>query len=55
MVNYPYDDGKQGVAAYSKSPDDSVFQQIALSYAKVKWQLKPGVSWSVILKFFWTC
>nr|XP_028564224.1 carboxypeptidase D [Podarcis muralis] len=34
VVNYPYDDDQQGVATYSRSPDDAVFQQIALSYAK---------------------
>lgn len=35
VVNYPFDDNEQGVATYSKSPDDAVFQQIALSYSKV--------------------
>lgn len=35
VVNYPFDDDEQGVATYSKSPDDAVFQQIALSYSKV--------------------
>ncbi|OBS64619.1 hypothetical protein A6R68_06849, partial [Neotoma lepida] len=34
VVNYPFDDNEQGVATYSKSPDDAVFQQIALSYSK---------------------
>ncbi|KAB1265975.1 Carboxypeptidase D, partial [Camelus dromedarius] len=34
VVNYPFDDDEQGVATYSKSPDDAVFQQIALSYSK---------------------
>jgi hypothetical protein len=35
VVNYPFDDDEQGIATYSKSPDDAVFQQIALSYSKV--------------------
>lgn len=39
VVNYPYDDNEQGVATYSKSPDDAVFQQIALSYSKVYWKV----------------
>ncbi|OWK15320.1 hypothetical protein Celaphus_00000804, partial [Cervus elaphus hippelaphus] len=34
VVNYPFDDDEQGIATYSKSPDDAVFQQIALSYSK---------------------
>ncbi|XP_063002757.1 carboxypeptidase D [Elgaria multicarinata webbii] len=34
VVNYPYDDNRQGIAKYSRSPDDSVFQQLSLSYAK---------------------
>ncbi|KAJ1071639.1 hypothetical protein K5549_001931 [Capra hircus] len=34
VVNYPFDDDEQGIAMYSKSPDDAVFQQIALSYSK---------------------
>lgn len=34
-MNYPFDDDEQGLATYSKSPDDAVFQQIALSYSKV--------------------
>jgi len=36
VVNYPFDDDEQGIAIYSKSPDDAVFQQLALSYSKVK-------------------
>lgn len=36
VVNYPYDDDEQGMAIYSKSPDDAVFQQLALSYSKVE-------------------
>ncbi|XP_063812032.1 carboxypeptidase D [Pseudophryne corroboree] len=34
VVNYPYDDDEEGMSAYSKSPDDAVFQQLALSYSK---------------------
>ncbi|XP_006891055.1 PREDICTED: carboxypeptidase D [Elephantulus edwardii] len=42
VVNYPYDDDEQGVATYSKSPDDAVFQQIALSYSKENFQMFQG-------------
>ncbi|KAM5180089.1 carboxypeptidase D [Mantella aurantiaca] len=34
VVNYPFDDDEKGLSMYSKSPDDSVFQQLALSYSK---------------------
>ncbi|XP_075052989.1 carboxypeptidase D [Mixophyes fleayi] len=34
VVNYPYDDDEEGMSMYSKSPDDVVFQQLALSYSK---------------------
>ncbi|CAH2220110.1 carboxypeptidase D [Pelobates cultripes] len=34
VVNYPYDDDEKGVSMYSKSPDDALFQQLALSYSK---------------------
>lgn len=36
VVNYPFDDDEQGIAIYSKSPDDAVFQKLALAYSKVK-------------------
>ncbi|XP_008826960.1 carboxypeptidase D [Nannospalax galili] len=42
VVNYPFDDDQQGVATYSKSPDDAVFQQIALSYSKENSQMFQG-------------
>ncbi|KAM9209769.1 carboxypeptidase D [Dugong dugon] len=42
VVNYPYDDDEQGLATYSKSPDDAVFQQIALSYSKENSQMFQG-------------
>ncbi|XP_015745003.1 carboxypeptidase D [Python bivittatus] len=42
VVNYPYDDNRLGVAAYSKSPDDSVFRQIALAYSKENVQMFQG-------------
>ncbi|XP_048374644.1 carboxypeptidase D [Sphaerodactylus townsendi] len=42
VVNYPYDDGQRGIATYSKSPDDSLFQQIALSYAKENVEMYQG-------------
>ncbi|NXU81314.1 CBPD Carboxypeptidase, partial [Oreotrochilus melanogaster] len=34
VVNYPFDDDEEGIAIYSKSPDDAMFQQLALSYSK---------------------
>ncbi|XP_026545885.1 carboxypeptidase D [Notechis scutatus] len=42
VVNYPYDDGRLGVATYSKSPDDAVFQQLALAYAKENVEMFQG-------------
>ncbi|XP_021093800.1 carboxypeptidase D isoform X2 [Heterocephalus glaber] len=42
VVNYPFDDDEQGLALYSKSPDDAVFQQIALSYSKENPQMFQG-------------
>ncbi|XP_036762146.2 carboxypeptidase D [Manis pentadactyla] len=42
VVNYPFDDDEQGFATYSKSPDDAVFQQIALSYSKENTQMFQG-------------
>uniref|UniRef100_A0A8W4F8Q6 Carboxypeptidase D n=1 Tax=Sus scrofa TaxID=9823 RepID=A0A8W4F8Q6_PIG len=42
VVNYPFDDDEQGLATYSKSPDDAVFQQIALSYSKENSQMFQG-------------
>ncbi|KAM4795649.1 carboxypeptidase D [Rhinophrynus dorsalis] len=43
VVNYPYDDDEQGVSRYSKSPDDGVFQQLALSYSKENNKMYRGV------------
>ncbi|XP_041851854.1 carboxypeptidase D isoform X2 [Melanotaenia boesemani] len=34
VVNYPFDDGKDGLSHYSKSPDDAVFQQVARAYSQ---------------------
>ncbi|KAG8450429.1 hypothetical protein GDO86_002911 [Hymenochirus boettgeri] len=34
VVNYPFDDDEKGLSMYSKSPDDSVFQQLSLSYSR---------------------
>ncbi|XP_067866574.1 carboxypeptidase D-like isoform X2 [Heterodontus francisci] len=34
VVNYPYDDDADGIIVYSKSPDDAMFQQLALSFSK---------------------
>ncbi|ETE60623.1 Carboxypeptidase D [Ophiophagus hannah] len=42
VVNYPYDDDRLGVATYSKSPDDTVFQQLALAYAKENVEMFQG-------------
>ncbi|XP_013918052.1 PREDICTED: carboxypeptidase D [Thamnophis sirtalis] len=42
VVNYPYDDDRLGVATYSKSPDDAVFQQLALAYAKENVEMFQG-------------
>lgn len=61
VVNYPYDDNEQGVATYSKSPDDAVFQQIALSYSKVHWKVNSvkttlkhlGQMLSLVAKTLW--
>ncbi|KAK2525433.1 carboxypeptidase D [Columba livia] len=42
VVNYPFDDDEQGVAVYSRSPDDDVFQQLALSYSKENRKMYQG-------------
>ncbi|KAL7986870.1 hypothetical protein Chor_005789 [Crotalus horridus] len=42
VVNYPFDDDQLGIATYSKSPDDAVFQQLALTYAKENVQMFQG-------------
>ncbi|KAM3615949.1 uncharacterized protein V6R79_010114 [Siganus canaliculatus] len=34
VVNYPYDDDKQGKTQYSQSPDDKVFQQVSRAYSQ---------------------
>ncbi|KAG7478892.1 carboxypeptidase D [Solea senegalensis] len=34
VVNYPYDDDKEGISRYSQSPDDKVFQQLSRVYAQ---------------------
>jgi len=35
VANYPYDDDSEMKSKYSKSPDDSVFRELALAYSKV--------------------
>lgn len=35
VVNYPYDDQKEGKSQYSQSPDDKIFRQMSLAYSKV--------------------
>ncbi|XP_061781812.1 carboxypeptidase D [Nerophis lumbriciformis] len=34
VVNYPFDDDKEGKTKYSKCPDDKIFQQLARAYAQ---------------------
>ncbi|CAN9511599.1 unnamed protein product [Ophioblennius macclurei] len=34
VVNYPYDDDRDGNSRYSKCPDDKVFQQLARAYSQ---------------------
>lgn len=34
VVNYPYDDDKDGAIQYSPSPDDRVFQQLSKAYSQ---------------------
>uniref|UniRef100_A0A3Q3LCT9 Carboxypeptidase D, a n=1 Tax=Mastacembelus armatus TaxID=205130 RepID=A0A3Q3LCT9_9TELE len=34
VVNYPYDDDKEGTIQYSQSPDDKVFQQVSRAYSQ---------------------
>lgn len=36
LANYPYDDTKNGISVYSKSPDDKIFQVISEAYSLVK-------------------
>ncbi|XP_043910412.1 carboxypeptidase D [Protopterus annectens] len=42
VVNYPYDDSVQGIATYSRCPDDAVFQQLALAYSERNSQMYNG-------------
>lgn len=38
VVNYPFDDDKEGLSQYSRSPDDEVFQQVSRAYSQVTGQ-----------------
>ena len=42
VANYPYDDTPSGREGYSKSPDDLVFRQLALSYSKAHQTMSTG-------------
>ncbi|KAJ7995758.1 hypothetical protein DPEC_G00247910 [Dallia pectoralis] len=42
VVNYPYDDDKQGRSEYSKCPDDQVFQQVSEAYSQKNVQMHEG-------------
>ena len=35
VVNYPFDDDKEGLSQYSLSPDDKVFQLVSKAYSQV--------------------
>ncbi|XP_076027482.1 carboxypeptidase D [Genypterus blacodes] len=34
VVNYPYDDNRNGLSQYSESPDDKLFQQVSRAYSQ---------------------
>uniref|UniRef100_A0A3B5MFN1 Peptidase M14 domain-containing protein n=1 Tax=Xiphophorus couchianus TaxID=32473 RepID=A0A3B5MFN1_9TELE len=34
VVNYPFDDDKEGLSHYSRSPDDETFKQVAKAYSQ---------------------
>ncbi|KAL0973138.1 hypothetical protein UPYG_G00199470 [Umbra pygmaea] len=42
VVNYPYDNDKQGRTQYSRCPDDEVFQQLARAYSQENELMKKG-------------
>lgn len=43
VVNYPFDDNNDGIAHYSKTPDDEVFRQVAKAYSQVTWYSYNGL------------
>ena len=42
VANYPFDDTSSGREAYSRSPDDAMFRQLALSYSKAHPVMRGG-------------
>ncbi|XP_053729224.1 carboxypeptidase D [Synchiropus splendidus] len=42
VVNYPYDDDKEGVTQYSTCPDDKVFQHLARAYSQENYLMHNG-------------
>uniref|UniRef100_A0A672JK26 Peptidase M14 domain-containing protein n=1 Tax=Salarias fasciatus TaxID=181472 RepID=A0A672JK26_SALFA len=42
VVNYPYDDDKDGISQYSECPDDMVFQQLARAYSEENSMMHEG-------------
>lgn len=58
VVNYPYDDEKEGKTRYSQSPDDKVFQQVSRAYSQVNrhcwFILQPCLIFYWVMGNIWT-